>query len=242
VTSKQALEALPDDLRSMLLLGGHIVNELTTITRLLVFSGKSFGDEIESAYAGIQYLTLIRLATGQAAEGLEVFQKRILGTPLGKTYLPLVTGSKDGNEAVTTLRKAIGGSGLLRRLRNAHTFHNPSDKDLKSAFNALGDDEDWSVMMGVERHTMAFRMSYVVTTRALLDETGESDARKAIEKWRDEVLGVSNALTTFFEYLTLAADEAHGLFSKPYEAVKDTSLLPAANEVKIPPICGIRKR
>ena len=73
-STKEALKALPDDVRCVLLLGGHIVNELTTLNRLLVFTSKSWQDPIENTYAGIQYLTLIRLTIGKVAEGPGVFQ------------------------------------------------------------------------------------------------------------------------------------------------------------------------
>jgi hypothetical protein len=241
-STKQALAALPDDVRCMVLLGGHIVNELTTLTRLLVFSSRVWPDKTEGAYAGIQYLTLIRLMIGKVAEGLEVFHKRVLSRPFGRTYLPEVQRSQQGRQAVAQLTQMVGSSGLLQRLRNSHTFHNPSDAHLVSAFNALNEDEDWSMMGASARHTLAFPMSQAVLTRALMDETGIADPRAATEKMRDEVLDAADGLITFFEHLAIAVAEKHNLFIGRAEAIKDTSQLPSAFEVKIPPLCSGRRR
>jgi hypothetical protein len=221
----------------MVLLGGHIVNELTTLTRLLVFSSRVPTDSVERSYSGIQYLTLVRLLIGKVAEGLEVFQQRVLSKPLGRTYLPEIEKSREGKDCVASLRRFVGGSSLLRRLRNSHTFHNPSDADLLRAFNALEENEDWSMLAGEPRHTLAFPMSYATTTWALMNETGIADPREATVKIRDEVLDASDALVTFFEYFTIAVAERHRLFVTNLAPVTDTSLLPVASQVSIPPLC-----
>lgn len=240
LSTKQALAALPDDVRCTLLLGGHIVNEITTLTRLLVFMSRSPEDETEKLYTGIQYLTLLRLLIGKVAEGLETFQRRVLSRPLGRKYIPAVEASPDGKEAVAKLRQFVGGNGLLRRLR-VHVFHNPSDADLTVAFNALSESEPWSMMAAESRHTVAFPMSHVVVTRALLDETRTDDPVSATITMRDDTLRAADALVTFFEYLTLAVSDQHKLFPGGPRAVKDTTHLPSAIDVHIPPLCSDRK-
>ena len=226
----------------MLLLGGHIVNELTTLHRLLVFASNAWPDSVEATYAGIQYLTLTRLLIGKTGEGLEVFQKRILSKPFGRVYVPEVEKMSAGQEAVAKLRQITGSNGLLRRLRNSHAFHNPSDTHLLEAFNALGDDEDWSMMAASSRHTVAFPMSQAVTTRALLDETKISDPRLATVAMRDEVLEAADALITFFEHLTIAMAQKHDLFFGNPKPIKDIAQLPSATDVRIPPLCRDRGR
>lgn len=236
-STKSVLGALPEDARCILLLGGHIVNELTTLNRLLLFTMKSSPDPVEATYVNAQSLILIRLLIGKVAEGLEVFQKRILGKPFGQSYVPLVEKRSEGKRVIVQLRSIVGRGGLLRRLRNAHTFHNPTDDHLRAAFEKLGETEDWSMMTGTARHTILFPMSHVVTTQALLDETGLVDARKAIEMVRDEVLGAAGALILFFEHLTMAMADTHDLFVRGPIPAKDTSSLPNGRDVSIPPLC-----
>ena len=236
-STKAALSALPDDVRCILMLGGHIVNELTTLHRLLLFSMKAWNDPIEDIYASVQYSTLIGLLVGKVAEGLEVFQSRILGKPFGRTYLPLVENVTGGREAVSSLRRMVGAKGLLRRLRNQHTFHNPSDEVLGAAFASLSESEDWSMLAGHSRHTVLFPMSYFVTAQAQITATGKADIKEAIELIRDEVLDGADALISFFERLTIAAADVQALFVGRPTPVKDTANLPDAVEVKIPPIC-----
>ena len=238
-TSKHALAALPSDARSILFIGGHIVNELTTLTRLLVFTKLSENsDPIEDAYVSVQYVTLVRLLIGKVAEALETVHKRIIAQPLGRTYLPLVEQQgEEGTEVVANLRRMVGENGLLSRLRNQHAFHNPADHLLEAAFGKLDEGLNWSMMAGSPRHTVLFPMSSIVAIQALNDSTGKSDPREAITAIRDEVLGASDAVITFFEYLTITMSNKHNLFSGSREAVKDTSSLPPAQGIRIPPIC-----
>jgi len=236
-TRKQALADLPEDARCILLLGGHIVNELTTLNRLLLFSMKVWNDPIENTYASVQYWTITRLIIGKVAEGLDVFQRRILGKPFGRTNLPLVEMRPEGAQAVVKLKMMLGDTGLLRRLRNHHTFHNPSDDLLTAAFAKLSETENWSMMAATSRHTVLFPMSNVVVTQALIDATGKADIREAIELIRDELLNAADALILFFESLTIAISDANDLFFGAPVAVKDTRDLPDGLEVRIPPLC-----
>lgn len=235
-TSKAKLTSLPEDARCTLLLCGHIVNEINTLHRLTLFSTHSWGNPVLDAYGGCQSWTVVRLWIGKVAEGLDVFQQRILGKPFGRTYLPLVTKRHAGKLAVTKLKKIIGGAGLLRRLRNDHTFHNPSDANLSTAFAKLTEAEDWSMMMAHERHTMYFAMSNVVAMTALLDATGKRTRKAAMYAIRNQVLDAANAFTAFFEQLLIALSENGTLFD-PVQPMMDTSQLPSAPEVRIPPLC-----
>ena len=242
ISSKKALAALPGDARCILLLGGHIVNELTTLHRLLLFSMKSWDDAVQNTYASVQYWTLIGLLIGKVAEGLEVFQRRILGRPFGRENLPLVEKLSDGTEAVSRVKKILGDTGLLRRLRNQHTFHNPTDDVIEAAFASLSDSEDWSMMAGHSRHTVLFPMSHYSTMQALINATDKVDPREAMELIRDEVLDAADALIAFFERLTIAMAGAHDLFvGRPLPVLK-TDSLPDALEVRIPPVCRDGKR
>src|SRR5262249_47490732 len=124
-TTKAKLAALPADVRCTLILCGHIANEITTLHRLLLFSMKSENNAVLDAYAGCQTWIYIRLLIGTVAEGLDVFQQRILGKPFGRTYLSALEKTRSGRAAIKNLKRIIGGTGLLRRLRNNHAFHHP---------------------------------------------------------------------------------------------------------------------
>lgn len=231
------MAGLPENVRNTLLVGGHVVNEITTLHRLLLFTMRRWPDSVEDEYAAVHYLTIIRLLIGKVAEGLELFQKRVLATPFGRTYRPLVERHPEGKQFVVRLTRLVGGGGLLRRLRNAHAFHNPTDQRLNEAFAGLEATENWSMLAGASRHTILFPMSQAVVTRALIDETEIADARQAVRAIRDDVLDAADALIGFFEYLTIAIADEHELFLGQAKPVKDTSLLPVATEVKIPPLC-----
>jgi hypothetical protein len=144
-------------------------------------------------------------------------------------------------EVVARLRSILKAKGLLRKLRNQHTFHNPTDAVVEAAFDDLSEAEDWSMLAGHSRHTILFPMSHYVTMQALIAGTGKTDIREAMELIRDEVLDAADALIAFFERLTIAMAEAHDLFFGQPIAVKDTDLLPDPTDIRIPPICRDRK-
>ncbi|MPZ33514.1 MAG: hypothetical protein GEV13_21395 [Rhodospirillales bacterium] len=87
------------------------------------------------------------------------------------------------------------------------------------------------------RHTVLFPMSHLVTLQALIDATGKADAKEAIELIRDETLDAADALISLFEILVIAMSEANDVFNGSPVPVKDTSSLPDALGVSIPPLC-----
>jgi hypothetical protein len=229
-TSKKRLSALPEDVRLTLILCGHIANEITTLHRLLLFTMKEHENPVLNGYADFQSWVIIRLLVGKVAEGVKVLQKRIFGQPFGRTYLPGVQP-----EAVDKARRLVGQAGLLRTLRNDHSFHYPPTDALKAAFDGMADGENWSMLMGQSRHSMFFALSHAVTVRAILSATGKATDVEAVEAIKDEALDGAEVLLTFFEQLIIAP-RLQGLFDT-HTPVISMADLPSALGVTIPPLC-----
>lgn len=119
---KAKLAALPDDARGLVFMLCHIANELTTIDRLLQFA-MNF-EEPKDAIGRVhlsQALLLTRVLVGKEWEAWEFMRAILLGTPLGKTYVPLLTD--EAKSALEQLKKYFGKKSLLDVVRNHFAFH-----------------------------------------------------------------------------------------------------------------------
>lgn len=234
-TSKAALDRLTDEAKVVLIVGGHIVNEINTLTREFIFNLKFYeGDAIANAYSGIHHFTLMRLLTGKVAEALDFVQQRVFKGKFARDVVPLIEARPRSKKVLFALRKKIGDQTLLKRLRSQHIFHNPADQIILDAYNSLPDDADWTMLAASSRQSVRFPLSHMVTAKALLDATGQTDIVAAIELLRHEVLTTSSQITQFFEHVVITLSEHGKLFSRKH--LLDISAMPSINSVVIPPV------
>ena len=132
--SKDRLRAMPVGERSLFILLGYAANQLNLFSKLTLFSLNNMTDKEPANFlSGAQSQMLLRMAVGVIHEAwTKIVTTRVMQTPLGKEYLPRL--DQEGKDALTSLKKLFGGSGLLASIRNNYAFHHPYDADVEAAF------------------------------------------------------------------------------------------------------------
>lgn len=234
---KAKLAAMPADERQLLLLLGHVENEISTLRRLVVFSLQTqSSDPVIDQIAHGRAWVVIRLLIGKLAEGHEVVKKRVQGSPVGKKYI--ATLNPAGAAALDRLKKHFGKSGLLNKLRNFHAFHYPDDKRIEDGFANVGESENWEFYLADASGNSFYHASEMVMLYAMLRELGPLDPRDAIPKLASDVLDASEALSQFLgHFIGTIIQQTPGLAGDPriVAGVADT---PKVAEVSVPPICS----
>jgi hypothetical protein len=233
---KAKLAALPEDERCILLLAGHISNELGFLQALVLFTLRQYSNRVEEAYTMTRAWVVLRLLIGKVGETLVFISKRIQGGRFNPARLqPLLRRDAALKTAYDRVNGYIGGSGILQRVRNEHVFHHPNNAEVEAAFRAVDASEDWSLYTSVARHTTVCDMSHEVMIRALLQAVG-ADPIKAVTQLRDEVLDAADAILTFFEILLPAMLAQADAVSSREAVLRITNDMPSARDYRLPPI------
>jgi len=208
---KDKLRAMPKDERSLLLLLGHAANQITFLSKMIVFStNRTPEHQPEQQISGAQSQMLARYAIAVIDETWKFMSRDFLGTPLGKEFVPKLNPT--GTAAFDVLRKSFA-SNLLSKIRNEHVFHFPKADVMDKAFQAAADnpawDGDWNWWFSPYTMNTFYFMSDVVFLHGLLQTVGETDLLVGYQKVMTEVQAVSQQMTTFIYALTEALLAKH---------------------------------
>jgi hypothetical protein len=231
------LRALPADERAMLFLLGLAVNQLALLQKLVTFSSnKTPLDTIEQKLSGAQTQMIARLAVGALAETWQLIHRRLIGRPIGKRYLDLL--SADGRRALGELRLLFGSSGLLTNLRNENVFHFPSETSIEDAFERASNDptwdDDWDIFFGQSTLNTFFFASDVLAIHAMQKTSGAANLIEAQTRIMHEVRLANDAITEFVHEFFAAVWRTH--FGVEMEAVVcgDVATAPSLFDFWIP--------
>jgi len=129
--SKDRLRAMPEDERALLILLGYVANQISPLSKLVIFSSNKTPDGVEHALCAAQTQMLARLAIGVLNEGWELISKRFLGSRIGRDYRPRLDA--EGKAALDQLQKTFGGSNVINKIRTNYAFHHPYNSDVNAA-------------------------------------------------------------------------------------------------------------
>jgi hypothetical protein len=234
---KATLRCLSKEERALLFLLGSAANQIAMFQKLVVFSSNEDpSDEPERSLSAAQTQMLARLAIGVLAETWQLIHGRFVQRPIGREYRArLNTG---GLDALKTLTRHFGKSGLLPRLRNKNIFHFPDDDAMEAAFESASVDStwdnDWNVFLARSTVNVFFFASDVLALHAIHAASGEPDLVSTQNRVMGEVRLVGDAMSEFIYAFFAAIWQKH--FGPELEAVAcaDTSAAPDLFRVWIP--------
>jgi hypothetical protein len=107
---KEQLQKLTADERSLFLLLGYASNQINALWKLVVVAtNEGAADSLEKKVSGAQTQIFVRLLIGTMREALKLIEKRFVGSPLGKEYVPRL--SPPATAALGRLKKTVRGHG-----------------------------------------------------------------------------------------------------------------------------------
>jgi hypothetical protein len=147
---KEQMQKLTASERSVFLLLGHASNQINALWKLIVVAtNEGLKEPVEEKVSALRPRFSCDLLIGIMREALKLVEKRFLGSPLGKEYVPLL--STTTTDALNRLKKRFSGPDKLVVIRDNFAFHHPSLKDMEAAFqlafNSDGDDTDWCMYL-----------------------------------------------------------------------------------------------
>lgn len=202
---KAKFRLISADERALVLVAGHLLNQISVFVKLLRFSmSKDPADEIEGRVSAAQSQIILRCLIGVLAEGWE-YVRRPANQKIIGAYLP--TLSDDGQKAYGSLKKSFGRSGLLHKLRNSFLYHYPTTDQVEQAFEWIPDDEDWDWYFSKANTNSFYFSSELAFGYGVMKATGEpthmgafgvvmQEATRAADNMPDFLMTLIGAIVT----------------------------------------------
>jgi hypothetical protein len=132
--SKAQFSAVPREERALLLVAGHILNQVSVLLKLVRFSTcKDPTDPIEARVSAAQSQIILRCLIGVLVEAWEFIRRPVNQKIIG-AYLKDI--GDDGRAEYDKLKKHFGNSGLLYKLRNNFVYHYPKPDELEKGLDS----------------------------------------------------------------------------------------------------------
>jgi hypothetical protein len=181
--TKARLAAMPANERSLLLLLGHVLNEVNVLEKLILACSMTHPTNkiVDIVEAG-QGLILVRILIGKLHEANLLVQKRVNSDTSLKAKHAL-TGQNDAAKALRSLNTTFAKSGqMIAAIRNTVAFHASDDDNLiEDAFLSLTDAEPWDFYLARARANAFYYASELCMTRVALGHTPAYKGDKANE-------------------------------------------------------------
>lgn len=226
ITKKQ-FDLLPEKEKVFFVQLGHLQNEITTLTKLLIFSkSRSETEVIKKAYT-MQESLIARMSIGKLHEGWNLLQKNFFGSGLSKKYEPKLP--LQGQKSLESLKKYFGGKKLLSDIRNNFSFHNPSFDEINKQLKAIPDDTEFQLFLGKDYATTNYYMAEEIVLNTMLNYVKKTTLQDAMNEIFKDLAEVSGWFIGFSGYCMVALlDE----FMGPDELKMETIEVEGQGKVK----------
>lgn len=198
--------------RGLFLLFGYASNQVNVLWKLvIVATNETPENRIEQRVSGAQTQIVVRLLIGVLFEAWKLVQGRLLGTELGKEFVPQL--NDPATAALDRLKRAFGGSNMISSVRNDFSFHHPKPDDMEAAFQAsvnsgMMDEEDWGVFFTTTLLNTFFFVSDYVFAHGIALAVKNEDVNEAHKKLLMSLAPIAN------DFSEVAFDFARILFAK----------------------------
>ncbi|MEN6473073.1 MAG: hypothetical protein ABFD81_03590 [Syntrophaceae bacterium] len=205
--SKEQLSLLPEKDRVLFIQIGHLANELTILTKLLLYAHTDAKlDAIRKAYT-IQASVISRICIGKVFEGWRLLQSSLLASGLSHKYEAKL--SPAGSEALRKLKKYFGKKNLISEIRNRFSFHNPSFKDVRDLLASIPEEAELTMYLGTQVANSNYYLSEEIISMAMLSYVESDSLEQAMKKMHKELSEVSGWLVDFCGHCMVAISEEH---------------------------------
>jgi len=203
--SKAEFQRLPKEERAIVLVGGHILNQIGVLLKLLQFSfSRDPGNTVESNASGMQTQIILRFMMAVLAEACVYLEDR---TALIDKYLPEM--HDEGKAAYEMVKTGFDKKSFLRLIRNNYLYHYPNDKNVDKAFNSVPDDEPWEWYLATTNTSSLYFSSELVLGYALMKHTGKTTEADAQSTVMAKARELANAIPDFLMRLMEAIVKRH---------------------------------
>ena len=191
------LASMPLADRQLLLLLGHVNNELNVLSKLTIMSGGTKSKESNTLVRLVeteQIVILMRIHIGKLHEAWLLFSKRVLGNKQSmQKYLDKM--SDDAKLSCTEVQKKFGKDGQFADIRNKISFHYKDDDDLiEQNFQSLPESEAWDFYLHETKCNSFYWASELVVSHSMMSIASDGSPDYTDQKAGDKVTSAWNAL------------------------------------------------
>jgi hypothetical protein len=210
--AKEFLVKMTPAERGLFLLFGYASNQVNVLWKLvIVATNETPENPIEQRISGAQTQIIVRLLIGVLFEAWRLVQGRLLGSTLGKEFVPQL--NCEATAALDRLKKAFGGSNMISAVRNDFSFHHPKPDDMEAAFQAalksgVMEEQDWGIYFTRTLLNTFFFVSDYVFAHGIALAVKDEDVNEAHKKLLMSLAPVAN------DFSEVAFDFARILFVK----------------------------
>ncbi|HBL23361.1 MAG TPA: hypothetical protein DDZ40_04515 [Deltaproteobacteria bacterium] len=207
VLSKTQFDLLPEKERILFVQIGHLANELTVLTKLLIFAHTDSNLEVVRRAYTMQASVIARICIGKLFEGWRLLENSLFATSLSKKYegkLPKV-----GAEILENLKKYFGKKNLIPEIRNKFSFHNPSSEIINNLLFSIPKEAELHLYLGTQHANSNYYLSEEIISRAMLNCVQSDNLQQAMDKVYKELLQVSGWFVEFCGHCMATLAEEH---------------------------------
>ncbi len=205
--SKELLSLLPEKERVLFIQIGHLANELTILTKLLIYAHTDSNvDAIRKAYT-MQASVVSRICTGKIFEGWRLLESSLFASGLSKKYEAKL--SPLGSEVLKKLKKYFRKKNLISEIRNRFSFHNPSFEDVRNLLASIPEEAELTMYLGTQVANSNYYLSEEIISRAMLACVPSDSLEQAMDRMHKELSDVSGWLVEFCGHCMVALSEEH---------------------------------
>ena len=188
--TRKLLAKLPQAERKWVFFLGHVTNEVTFLSKLLLWSHREPGDsrDLRNVAAAAQTIMVAKLLVGKEYEAAQTLQQSYFNSAIRRIYRPLMR--QEGQHAEGELEAYFTANNLHHRVRNSFAFHY-SLNELSGEITRSAKGEELAMILSESHGNALFGMSEVVANRAMLATIDPADARTAIETFSNSVIKVA---------------------------------------------------
>jgi len=192
---RDRLAAMPANERGVLLLFGHISNEINLISKVSYFALQTYIGQKEPVLAAqfCQCLLFERLWAGKVHEAWVRFKDQFEADPAIRSKYMQKLEERCG-DAEKRINKYFGKTNMITELRNSLAFHYPDSQELEESFQTLSGQRVWYwyIPEGQEPTNTFFHASEIAAAVATFRTTNLDSFSAAAKKVFDEVMEISN--------------------------------------------------
>ncbi len=197
---------MPEAERVLLVQLGHLCNELSFFSKLLLFASDLNAQGVERHAMVTQSMIIARIFIGKIFEAWRMIERDFFGSRLSKD-LGLAL-SQDGKEGLSKLKLYFGQSNLISTIRNTYSFHYRAD-NIEATLRALPTNKSLEMFLGENYSNTLYYFCEEIVSTAMLSAASETEPQKAMDRIIGELVKVSGYLIDFTGHTMAAIFELH---------------------------------
>jgi hypothetical protein len=211
------LKAAPADELHFFLLGGHLSNEITILTKLAAFAtGFPVKPQVTARAGATQTALLVRLLFGKLFDGWKLVEERFNKRTYSAKYLKEMPA--DSVEALGKLKLLFRQPGTrIKKIRDNLSFYNCDEKNIVlGAFHDL--NEDLHIYLSDDAGNTLYYASELSIIRAIVELYKPASFEDSMDKFIKEATTTGSLLLKFLDGYFQVFIERH--IAKVYEDLK----------------------